>query len=299
MTLGYTITPQPRTPQQVVDSFFHRSRPKPKEKVARPKPQNKHIWATSDGKDAALDRLVPQVTARDGDHIQDQVILCDGCEALQIRLLNRLGTFTLILDFIHADEYLWDVANSLFSEKNPQRLDWMAEYTLQILSGKTAQVIDEFRQMAQQSQYSTPQQTQLTKTANYFDRNLPYMHYDTYLNNGWPIASGVIEGACRHFVKDRCELSGMRWERTGVENLLRLRAVAENDDWDDYHHFRKRQCHLRLYHSPYPEQSPVEFQALEPHSVRPIRPPASVGQVEPTVSSNSNSNHYHHLPLAA
>lgn len=160
-------------------------------------------------------------------------------------------------------------------------------------------MIDEFRQMAQESQYSTIQQAQLSKTANYFDRNLPYMHYDTYLNNGWPIASGVIEGDCRHFVKDRCELSGIRWDRSGVENLLRLRAVAENDDWDDYHHFRQRQRHLRLYHSPYPEHSLPEFQALETNSARSTRPPTSVDHIEPTVSSNNkNSNRYHHLPLA-
>jgi hypothetical protein len=297
VTTVYTIKPSSRTPQQVVDSFFHQQQTNSKKKA--PRPQNKHIWATLDGKDAALDRLIPQITARDADHIQSRVILCDGCEALQTRLLNRFGAFTLILDFIHADEYLWDVANSLFGEKNPQRLEWMAEYTLQILSGKTAQVIDQFRQMAQESQYSTTQQARLTKTANYFDRNLPYMHYDIYLNNGWPIASGVIEGACRHFVKDRCELSGMRWDRSGVENLLRLRAVAENDDWDDYHHFRKRQRHLRLYHAPYPEQHLVEFQALETNSARSTRPPTSVDHVEPTVSSNNkNSNPYHHLPLA-
>jgi hypothetical protein len=297
VTTVYTIKPSSRTPQQVVDSFFHHQQINSKEKG--PRPQNKHIWATLDGKDAALDRLIPQVTDRDADHIQHRVILCDGCEALQTRLLNRFEAFTLILDFIHADEYLWDVANSLFGEKHPQRLEWMTEHTLQILSGKTAQVIDEFRRMAQESQYSTIQQTQLTKTANYFDRNLPYMDYDTYLQYGWPIASGVIEGACRHFVKDRCELSGMRWDRSGVENLLRLRAVAENDDWDDYHHFRKRQRHLRLYYSPYPEQPLVEFQALETNSVRSTRPPTSVDHVEPTVSSNNkNSNRYHHLPLA-
>ena len=143
VTTVYTIKPSSRTPQQVVDSFFHHQQINSKEKGLRP--QNKHIWATLDGKDAALDRLIPQITARDADHIQYRVILCDGCEALQTRLLNRFGDFTLILDFIHADEYLWDVANSLFGENNPQRLDWMAEYTLQILSGKTAQVIDEFR----------------------------------------------------------------------------------------------------------------------------------------------------------
>ena len=298
VTSVYTIPPQPRTPQQVVDSFFHRSQPDPKEKVVRPKPQNKHIWATLDGKDAALDRLRPLVTAREGAHIQHRVALCDGCEALQTRLQACFETFTLILDFIHADEYLWAVANSLLGENHPHRLDWMAAHTLQILSGQTAQVIAEFRQMVQTGHYSVAQQTQLTKTANYFERNLPYMDYPTYLKHGWPIASGVIEGACRHFVKDRCELSGMRWERVGVENLLRLRAVAENNDWDDYHHFRKHQRHLRLYHAPYPVQPLVEFQALETNSIETTRPP-TVDHVEPPVLCCSNSNCYHHLPLAA
>jgi len=89
------------------------------------------------------------------------------------------------------------------------------------------------------------------------------MDYSTYLAQGWPIASGVIEGACRHFVKDRFELSGMRWTQAGAENLLHLRAVAENEDWDDYHHFRKRQRHARLYALPFPELGSLDDQALD------------------------------------
>ena len=106
------------------------------------------------------------------------------------------------------------------------------------------------------------QQTVLTKVANYFERNAAYMHYDQYLAHGWPIASGVIEGACRHLVKDRCELSGMRWTKDGVENLLRLRAVAENDDWEAYRHFFQQQRHQRLYGVPEPAQEMLENQAL-------------------------------------
>ena len=78
------------------------------------------------------------------------------------------------------------------------------------------------------------------------------MHYDQYLAAGWPIASGVIEGACRHLVKDRCELSGMRWTKTGVEDLLGFRAVAENGDWEAYRHFFQQQRQLRLYGVPEP-----------------------------------------------
>jgi hypothetical protein len=263
VTTAYTITVMPRTPREVVASFFDLVPQEADTATARrPAPQNKHIWATLDGKDAALDRLAKQVAARDGPHIQHRVTLCDGCEALQTRLSARFPDFTQILDFIHANEYLWDVANTLLGETNEQRLPWMVEHTTQLLTGQVVQLIDEFRECAQAPQTTAAQRKQLLKTAGYFERNQPYMEYHLYLAHGWPIASGVIEGACRHFVKDRCELSGMRWTQHGAEHLLRLRAVAENDDWDAYHRFRKRQRHMRLYQCPFPESETLEMQAL-------------------------------------
>jgi hypothetical protein len=280
----------------VVDSFF---RPQPTAPSPnRCQPHHKHIWATLDGKETALARLAQQVARREGNHIRDRVALCDGYEPLQTRISHQFPDFTLILDFIHADEYLWDVVNVLLGEQHPQRLDWMADYTLKILSGQTQQVITSFQKMAQDQQYTPTQRAQLEKTATYFQRNLPYMAYDIYLKRGWPIASGVIEGACRHFVKDRCELSGMRWTQTGVENLFRLRAVAENGDWEEYHLFRKRQRHLRLYHQPYPEPLPVEIQAIDHCSLVEKRPDTSI---QPEVEPSSSPNHqtlYHQLPLA-
>ena len=265
VTSVYTIASAPRTPEEVVASYFHQD-PKFVDKTVdlkRPNPQNKHVWATLEGKDVALARLAKQVVARQGDHIQDQAALCDGCEALQTRIEAWFSDFTLILDFIHADEYLWKVANSLLGETNEQRTEWVAHRALQMLSGQTEQIITEFRHLAQEPNRSASQREQLTKTANYFERNLPYMDYPTYLSMGWPIASGVIEGACRHLVKDRMELSGMRWTQNGAENLLHLRAVAENGDWDAFHDFRKRQRHARLYNIPFPCQGLPEAQSLD------------------------------------
>jgi hypothetical protein len=259
----YTIEPNLRTPEEVVASFFHKDEaPAPKERASkRSNPQNKQLWATLQGKDVALERLARQVNKREGHHVKHRIALTDGAEALQVRVLNYCPDFTLILDFIHADEYLWDAANRLFDEKDPQRTAWVEARTLKMLSGETEQVITEFRTLAPKA---TPAQRQaLEKAANYFERNLPYMAYDHYLAQGWPIASGVIEGACRHLVKDRFELSGMRWTQTGAENLLRLRAVSENGDWDDYHQFRKQRRHLRLYASPFPAQHGLEDQALD------------------------------------
>jgi hypothetical protein len=266
VTSVYTIAGAPRTPQEVVASFFYPDQSSASKQGAskRSKPQNKHIWATLEGKDTALARLAKQVAPRQGSHILHKVALCDGCEALQSRIEAQFPDFDLILDFIHANEYLWKVANSLLGENNEQRTEWVAKRTLQMLSDETQQIIAEFRSRAQDEQCTAAQREKLVKTANYFERNLPYMDYSTYLAKGWPIASGVIEGACRHFVKDRFELSGMRWTQEGAENLMHLRAVAENEDWDDYHEFRKRQRHARLYALPFPEQGYLEDQALAP-----------------------------------
>jgi hypothetical protein len=300
VTSVYTIAAHIRTPQAVVASFFQHNSTETAcpQNPTRYRPQHKHIWATLAGKDAALERLAQQVAGREGEHIVDRVALCDGFEPLQTRMTKQFPDFTLILDFIHANEYLWDVANALLGEQNPQRLAWMAEYTLKILSSQTKAVIATFQQMAQDKQYSAKQRSQLEKTATYFQRNLPYMDYDTYLKRGWPIASGVIEGACRHFVKDRCELSGMRWTQTGVENLLRLRAVTENGDWDEYHQFRKHQRHTRLYHQPYPEQLALELQAMDLSALLEKRAGPSTHQVVEPITPPDNQAPFHRLPLA-
>ena len=277
----YTIAPHVRTPAEVIASLFH---PAPALRPAaqvRSGPQHKRLWATLAGKDAALARLKAQVAGREGPHIQHRVALADGAEALQDRIQQQFPAFTLVLDFIHADEKLWDVANCLFGETAPQRTPWVEAQTLHLLSGRVPLVISELQRLACAPETPATQQTVLTKVANYFERNAAYMHYDQYLAHGWPIASGVIEGACRHLVKDRCELSGMRWTKDGVENLLRLRAVAENDDWEAYRHFFQQQRHQRLYGVPEPAQDLLENQALadpEP-ALRP--PPAGCAFIMP------------------
>jgi hypothetical protein len=284
VTTVYTIPAAPRTPTEVIASFFKENQPTRGQKKDS-KPQNKHIWATLDGKDVALSRLTRQVALREGAHIRHRVALCDGCEALQSRMVLQFQGFILILDFVHANEYLWDVANSLLGETSEQRLEWVKSRTLQILSGQTVQVIAELRQIAKNKKTKAAQRKQLHKTANYFEHNLPFMHYQTYLSHGYPIASGAIEGACRHFVKDRFELSGMRWLQTGAENLLRLRAVAENDDWDAYYAYRREQRQLRLYGQSASNKQPLETQAINPQPV-----------AQAFVSSSHSK--YNQLPLA-
>lgn len=170
----------------------------------------------------------------------------------------------LILDIIYASEYLWDAANALLGETHPDRTHWVSEQLLSILSGKTAGVIQTLENQAQDPSLSSSQRKALNTTIGYYQRNLPYMHYDQYLAQSWPIGTGVVEGACGHLVKDRMEQSGMRWTQSGAEAILDLRAVRVNDDWNEYQCFRRRCQHRRLYGSHSADPSIAEILVLEP-----------------------------------
>ena len=122
----------------------------------------------------------------------------------------------------------------------------------QLLSGHTEQVITALERAADDPTCSAPQRTAVLKTVGYYRRNQPYMHYDVYLARGWPIGTGVVEGACGHLVKDRMEQAGMRWTQAGAQAVLDLRAVRLNGDWDAYWQFHRQEQHTRLY-----GQSPV------------------------------------------
>ena len=73
------------------------------------------------------------------------------------------------------------------------------------------------------------------------------MHYDQYLQAGYPIATGVIEGACRHVIKDRMERAGMRWKVPGAQAMLHLRAISASGDWESFQQFRVNSENQRLY----------------------------------------------------
>jgi hypothetical protein len=249
VTAIYTIDPYQRTPQDVVDALVpkqEKAEQSDKSPSQRPVPVGKEVRATLEGKDAAFARLTRRVTQREGTHIQHHVALTDGAESLQNRMLE-LPSFTLVLDIIHAIEYLWDAANALLGETHPQRTHWVRERLLRILSGQTLAVIQGLENAMSDASLSSAQREALKTTIGYYRRNSPYMHYDQYLQNGWPIGTGVVEGACGHLVKDRMEQSGMRWTRQGAQALLDLRAVRINDDWNAYQRFHRQQQHQRLY----------------------------------------------------
>jgi hypothetical protein len=259
VTALYTIAPYHRTPQEVVAALLDNE---PLTSASRPVPVGKELRATLAGKAVAMAHLAHRVAQCEGPHIQQRVALTDGAEALQQQLVTHVPGFTLVLDIIHAVEYLWAAANALLGETHPQRLAWVRASLEALLAGQTDAVITALEAEAKDPTCTATQRQAVQRTVGYYQRNRPYMDYDEYLARGWPIGTGVVEGACGHLVKDRMEQSGMRWTTEGAQAVLDLRTVRLNGHWDAYWQFHRQQQHQRLYGMSAPALDTLEVQAL-------------------------------------
>jgi hypothetical protein len=163
--------------------------------AARPRPEGKELRATLAGKADAISRLAQRVAERDGPHIQQRVALTDRAEALQQQLMTHLPEYTLILDIIHATEFLWDTANALLGETHPHRLAWVRACLEPLLEGQSDAVITALEADVKDPTRTVTQQQAVRRIVGYNSRNQPYMHYDAYLARSWPMGTGVVEGA--------------------------------------------------------------------------------------------------------
>jgi hypothetical protein len=242
----FTRAPWVRTPQQVAESLFRISRPTPND-VPPPRPENKRVWASLlKGKDAVIQEVAEEMERRDPSASKTRVALTDGERALQIRVDRKLKVI-LILDLMHALEKLWKAAYVFHREGSLEADLWVLDRTLRILEGDVGQVVKGLRQSITKRGLSGPTRKTLDAVADYLYRNRTRMRYDEYLANGWPIASGPVEGACKNLIKDRMERSGMRWTEQMAEALVQLRAVYLSGDFDCYWQFHIEQDQKRLY----------------------------------------------------
>lgn len=199
-----------------------------------PKPENKKVRATLKGKEIAFERLAKEVELRDPEKKCEHVALMDGERALEKLTKKYLPGFIIILDLFHVIEKLWELCYYFCKEKSKESIGWVKKYLKMLLSGKVGYFIGAIRQMVTKSNLSKVKKNKITKILNYFDKRKKYMRYDEYISKGFPIGSGVIEGTCRSFIKDRMELSGMRWSEEGAESMLELRSVKVNNCWNDF-----------------------------------------------------------------
>ncbi len=192
---------------------------------------------------------------RDPDHLRPWVALVDGAvhqiEVITAEAKARGLTIHITCDFIHVLEYLWAAAWSFFDEGDPAAEAWVAEKGLAILEGKAGIVAGAIRRKATTLGLDPQRRKKADECASYLEHKRPYLDYPKALEQGWPIATGVIEGSCRYIVRDRFDITGARWSLDGAEAVLKLRAVRANGDWAAYwcHHLakEKQRVHASRY----------------------------------------------------
>ena len=182
VTSVYTLKARVRTPEEVVRSLFKKKQPPvlpllplPRGSQSEHTPKNKRLWATLGGKEAALSFTAEQVAKREGEHIVERVALRDGSEALQTKMQSSLPTFTLVLDIIHAVEYLWEAGNSLYGEESGLRESWVELGVLLLLKGKVGELVKELRELSLVAGCKASTGVVLKKVAGYYERNRSYM----------------------------------------------------------------------------------------------------------------------------
>ena len=241
---AYTVDRYVRTPEQVVAALF-RDAPEPSRD--RPRPQHKHVWASlpvdeepGSGMEQLFAWLVGEVAQRNPDLTKPMVYISDGQESLWDARVAWLPAHNSvdILDVLHVTPRLWQAAHLFHKEKSDEAEQFVRHQLLRVLQGKAAGVIRRLRALGRAQELSGAKKKTLGKVCAYLRKNLPRLRYDEYLAAGYPIASGAIEGACRHLVKDRMERAGMHWTVTGAQAMLNVRSVYCSDAWDEYQEYR-------------------------------------------------------------
>ena len=255
----YDATPAVRTPEDIITRTGGNP---PARRAKGPVARDKWLTASVEHDTTTVIAAVfDEATRRDPGHHRPWLALVDGnahqIEAIRAQATRRGVTVAVVLDFVHVLEYLWKAAWSFYPEGDQAAEAWVAEHARRVLEGQASVAAAAIRRKATCQGLTTAQRTRADTAASYLIRNRRHLDYAHALHQGWPIATGIIEGACRHLVKDRMDITGARWGLVGAEAILTLRALTSNGDFPEYWDFHLRQEHRRVHQTarhPHPRQ---------------------------------------------
>jgi hypothetical protein len=244
----YSIDTFARTPHEIVAELKGEQNSGRK----RPKPQFKRVWARLDSTaDQVTDELFKEAKARDPNFNKLWVVLVDGDKKQLRRVKKKIKEINpktiIVLDIIHVIEYLWKASHAFFGDSHQESERWVKEKLLELLKGKAGYSAGGINRSITRRKLKGQKKKEALKSSRYIYNNKKIMGYDKCLALGLPIATGVIEGVCRHVIKDRMDVTGARWSMKGAEAILRLRSLRASGDFDQYWIFHEKKEFERNY----------------------------------------------------
>ena len=248
----YDAAAAPRTAADILAS----AAPEGYEPAPGPVATNKWLCASVVTTPAAvIARVFDEAERRDPKRRRAWVALVDGAnhqiERIKLEARKREVKVTIVVDFVHVLHYLWNAAACLHPDSDQSAARWVHRQAIRVLEGHARKVAGGIRRQATNARLPGARRQPADEAANYLTNKTPYLDYPTALRNGWPIATGIVEGACRHLIKDRMDITGARWGLAGAEAILKLRAIKANGDFEEYWRYHLAQEHHHVHEARY------------------------------------------------
>src|SRR5712691_1640064 len=236
------FTPAVREPEDIAAP--------PARRTAHPGPEARDKWVSASVTEPIGDMIAAafgEADRRDPERVRQRVFLVDGnrqqLAGIAACAEERGMKVPVLIGYIHVSGYIGKAASALHPGDPVlagQRADGQL---LRVLHGRARAVAATLASIARKAR-ANPRKRHLDladvdKAVTCLDNNRQHMKYDKALENGWPIATGMIEGACRFVIEDRFGITGARWSPEGAEDILKIRAVVVNGDLEDYMRYYK------------------------------------------------------------
>jgi hypothetical protein len=234
----------------------------PARRQAHPGPKARDKWVSASITESIGDMIAAafdEADRRDPERARQRVFLVDGNKqqitAIEAQARERGLKVPVLIDYIHVSGYLGKAAAALHPGDPVTAGQWADGQLLRVLHGRAKAVAATLASVAAKTRANPRKRdldlTDMNKAVTYLTNNHRHMRYDKALEKGWPIATGMIEGACRFVIEDRFGITGARWSPDGAETILKLRAVVVNGDLHDYMNYYKERYrsehHLSRY----------------------------------------------------
>ena len=248
------FTPAVREPEDIAAP--------PARRQAHPGPEARDKWVSASVTESIEDMIASafdEADRRDPQRVRQRVFLVDGNKqqitAIEAQAAERGLKVPVLIDYIHVSGYLGKAAAALHPGDPAAAGQWADGQLLRVLHGRAKAVAATLASVAAKTRANPRTRhldlTDMDRAVTYLTNNRKHMRYDKALEKGWPIATGMIEGACRFVIEDRFGITGARWSPDGAEVILKLRAVVVNGDLDDYMNYYKERYrnehHLARY----------------------------------------------------
>ena len=248
------FTPAVREPEDIAAPQARRK--------AHPGPKARDKWVSASITESIEDMIAAaydEADRRDPQRVRQRVFLVDGNKqqitAIEAQARERSLKVPVLIDYIHVSGYLGKAAAALHPDDPVTAGQWADGQLLRVLHGRARAVAATLASVAARTRANPRKRgldlTAMDKAVTYLTNNCQYMRYDKALEKGWPIATGMIEGACRFVIEDRFGITGARWSPDGAETILKLRAVVVNGDLHDYMNYYKERYRAEHHLSRY------------------------------------------------